>query len=139
YTCLSYVWGSKENMKCITLNGKPFQVTKNLWNFLSMASALKENDAVRMAESFWVDALSINQSALKEKNHLVQQMGQIYSEARQFISWFGDDPDIASLIRFARRYYSLGVLLEPGEIWQYLNSIRWFRDDRYWTRAWITQ
>jgi hypothetical protein len=34
YTALSYVWGSSTNTKNITLDGRPFPVRHNLWNFL---------------------------------------------------------------------------------------------------------
>ena len=38
YTCLSYVWGSLDETRWIDLNSKPFEVRKNLWDFLNVSS-----------------------------------------------------------------------------------------------------
>jgi hypothetical protein len=142
-TTFRYVWGAENNMKSINLNGKAFPVTKTLWGFLIVASALR-TDRMDRAEglnttthSLWIDALCINQADTKEKNHQVQQMGQIYLKAKLVIAWFGDDPRIARVLKFARETHCSGAV--PSILAEYLENILCFRNDRYWTRAWITQ
>ncbi|KAJ9604268.1 hypothetical protein H2200_011102 [Cladophialophora chaetospira] len=40
-------------------------------------------------EPFWIDAICIDQQSIRERNHQVQQMGQIYSGASEVIVWLG--------------------------------------------------
>jgi hypothetical protein len=73
YTCLSYVWGSKEDLEWIDMNGRSFQVTRNLYQFLLVISTLKVTLAKatttpesyllelnNMTKHLWIDALCIN-------------------------------------------------------------------------------
>lgn len=75
YTALSYVWGNESVTKTILLDGKPFAVRENLWNFLAQYRAKKEEGFL------WVDALCIDQASIKERNHQVALMGrdELYS------------------------------------------------------------
>ena len=86
YRCLSYTWGPPENTHEIEVNGKPYMVRRNLWNFLNVAR--KKYPWCL----FWIDALSIDQDNVGERNHQVRQTGKIYSEATEVIAWLGDDP-----------------------------------------------
>ncbi|KAF2847954.1 HET-domain-containing protein, partial [Plenodomus tracheiphilus IPT5] len=82
YTCLSYVWGPQEPTRFVTVNGALCEVRENLWQFLHAASS-------RAVRAVWIDALCIDQSHVLERNHQVQQMGAIYSNAQQVITWIG--------------------------------------------------
>jgi hypothetical protein len=154
YTCLSYVWGSREDSEWITVNGRPFQVTQNLYQFLLVISTLKAGqantpttresrlvDIDNMTKYLWIDALCINQLEVRERNHQVQRMGHIYSLALQVISWLGNDPDIASFFKSAQGVssmrpstFSLPVILTDHAI-----GIIRVSGHSYWTRAWVTQ
>jgi hypothetical protein len=70
---------------------------KALW---SMVGGDREHDD--LLRTLWIDAVCIDQSNNLERNHQVQQMGQIYSRAHNVVAWIGDDPDIARLFRFAQ-------------------------------------
>jgi hypothetical protein len=54
YRCLSYLWGSREHTCWISMNNRPFQVRKDLWDFL---------DAIvfdwTCMRDMWIDALCI--------------------------------------------------------------------------------
>jgi hypothetical protein len=70
YACLSYVWGPLDEVRSIKVNGKPFEILRNLWNVLSVLSPLKacglaslihrevpNLDLVRCTRRQWVDVL----------------------------------------------------------------------------------
>ncbi|PMD27086.1 hypothetical protein NA56DRAFT_684547 [Hyaloscypha hepaticicola] len=82
YEALSYTWGSSGTDIHIELDGQDFSIRPNL------AYALA---ALRRSESrvLWVDAFCINQNNIHERNHQVEQMGEIYRQARQVLAWLG--------------------------------------------------
>ncbi|KAF1843711.1 HET-domain-containing protein [Cucurbitaria berberidis CBS 394.84] len=97
YTCLSYVWGSASHTNNILIDGKLFQVRRNLFEFLEMISAkqvITKQETTRLhsdksptfdlshaSRSLWIDAMCIDQENVVEKHHQVKQMGEIYSNA----------------------------------------------------------
>jgi hypothetical protein len=154
YTCLSYVWGSEEDLEWIDMNGRSFQVTRNLYQFLLVISTLKATLAKasttpeshlleldKMTKYLWIDALCINQTAVRERNHQVQQMGHIYSRAKMVISWLGNDPEIASFFKLAREinFWSTLSNFHPPIMADYIEQIVLISSHIYWTRAWVTQ
>jgi hypothetical protein len=118
YICLSYIWGAEEHGRLIILNNRAFRVRSNLHDFLRRGRH-KER---LLREWLWIDALSIDQSNVKERNHQVQQMGNIYSRAKEVLSWLGND---------CTRDISFDTVTDPES-----DS---FRHHEYWNRAWITQ
>ncbi|KAF2846396.1 hypothetical protein T440DRAFT_376195, partial [Plenodomus tracheiphilus IPT5] len=147
YTCLSYVWGSKDDEEFILINGHEFRVRRNLWDFMNIARS-KHADRPR---NLWIDALSINQHSVAERNHQVAQMGLVYSHAAEVISWLGLDQRVRRAIAMIlppSPYYT-GFCKEAGfEIWDQYNpkSTGQLKSDwlavvraNYWKRAWITQ
>ena len=83
YSALSYTWGPSELYRMIDINHKEFAVRENLWHFLN-AARLRG-----LKCSLWIDAVSIDQDDVTERNHQVQYMGHIYSQACQVIIWLG--------------------------------------------------
>ncbi len=86
YTCLSYQWGAEEplaDMKMIELNGSKFRARSNLHHFL-----LKARDCDMLGPS-WIDAMSINQEDVAERNNQVKMMGLIYHSATSVLLWLG--------------------------------------------------
>lgn len=67
----------------IDIDHKEFAVRENLWHFLN-AARLRG-----LKCSLWIDAVSIDQDDVTERNHQVQYMGNIYSQACQVIIWLG--------------------------------------------------
>ncbi|KAF2026572.1 hypothetical protein EK21DRAFT_23103, partial [Setomelanomma holmii] len=87
---LSYVWGPSGDNRPIKLNSKSFMVRKNLWDFLYAASI--ESHRVFTTgcfRSIWIDALCIDHDSVLERNHQVQQMGPICSNAANVVAWLG--------------------------------------------------
>jgi hypothetical protein len=84
FSALSYRWGDGTKPQKITLDDKPVDVGQNLFDFLLHA---RESGWTR---HIWIDALSINQDDLSEKNEQVAKMGEIYSLASSVLVWLGE-------------------------------------------------
>ena len=95
YACLSYVWGHPGVSRTILLNDTIFAVRRNLFEFLETARQ-------RFHRPLWIDAISINQFDIHEKNEQVMQMGEIYRNASVVIAWLGDFPQLDPIIYFDR-------------------------------------
>lgn len=94
YIALSYAWGQNVRDKIINLNGTRFPVGNNLWWFLHHMRL--RNQYI----NFWIDAICIDQSNVMERNHQVQTIRKIYSNAQSVSVWLGkadtcSDSDIA--------------------------------------------
>lgn len=87
HACLSYICGNPDGVKkTIFVNDLRYEVLPNLWAFLSIARELKITDWL------WIDAISIHQTNLQERNQQVRQMSNIYRQARYVIVWPGQWP-----------------------------------------------
>ncbi|KAF2818911.1 hypothetical protein CC86DRAFT_152298 [Ophiobolus disseminans] len=118
YMCLSYAWGDPKHQRKIRVNGRLFNVRKNLWNFLDIARETLYDTHL------WIDALSIDQENTLERNHQVQQMGRIYSEAETVLTWLGNDAATEHVLRsvnLARTqstlYYEYPAWISPMQRW----------------------
>ncbi|KAH7079908.1 heterokaryon incompatibility protein-domain-containing protein [Paraphoma chrysanthemicola] len=65
------------------LNDVSIAITANL------DCALRHLRFTMVPRILWVDAISINQASTQERNHQVQIMGNIYSNAKEVIIWLG--------------------------------------------------
>jgi hypothetical protein len=151
YTCLSYVWGPPTQMRKILINGEPFAVRHNLWDFLDVASrpgprhsnvGLKKNepsgfDFEKATQALWIDALSIDQENLTERNRQVQRMGTIYSTAQRVVAWLGKHNELRDKIQELKRDLAIAKR-KPGRMTR-TQAARTLCDHEYWQRAWITQ
>ena len=140
YICLSYVWGEEGPGHTIILDKQPFRIRSNLYGFLVTARRKR-----RLLENWlWIDALSIDQTNVEERNHQVQQMGQIFSRAKEVLSWLGENSEIAAYLERVEQAYIQGSSVylghsapHPGTI-EYRQLLEFHRSE-YWRRAWITQ
>lgn len=83
YLALSYVWGDPSRTLPIQLDGHAFRVTENL------EAALRHLRLISTPRTFWIDAISINQTNIMERNQQVELMGAIYESAVQVQVWLG--------------------------------------------------
>jgi hypothetical protein len=146
YTCVSYVWGPPDETHVININNQPFRVRRNIAMFLAtvayeLAPADSESDFahwpldVRQAgKTLWIDALCIDQTSKVERNHQVQQMGQIYSSARLVIAWLGLNMGHHQLFRHICRDNIERERLIATDHWHLWEA---FTRDPYWKRAWV--
>lgn len=136
----------------VTCNGKRLGVTQNLYNaMLNLRQTYPER-------RFWIDALSINQGDVDERNKQVRLMSRIYSSAEKVVAWIGEVPATLQMFKAVNGIVYLAEVLQSDGLADvqthspavtpamydhtlifmavasfYILSRRWFR------RAWIVQ
>jgi hypothetical protein len=110
YVALSYSWGPPENTKTIFRKNESVPVGENLYQ------ALQDLRDLHQESLWWIDALSINQTNLEEKESQVRHMDRIYRHA---------DHVVVHLNAHVRD-------TEPCSIPSMLVQ-------EYWSRVWIVQ
>ena len=134
YSCLSYRWGEPLPSWKILINGRPYRVGGNLYDFLDTFRQSRLNQAM---ENIWIDAMCIAQNDILERNHQVTQMGEIFSTAKSVYVWLGRMPSIAPIVSSLKNWqnptYEDLSIVRSGILSRYLPN------NEYWNRAWITQ
>ncbi|KAK5688832.1 hypothetical protein LTS10_000810 [Elasticomyces elasticus] len=98
YNCLSYTWGPhllnmSENALqtlddgTLLCNGRCIPIAHNLST--ALAALAREQLTEGSVTHYWVDAISINQADVTERNSQVGQMHRIFREAYATIAWLG--------------------------------------------------
>jgi hypothetical protein len=132
YEALSYVWGSSDTLRFISIDEHDLPVTVNLYELLLR---LRDSTFERI---MWVDAICINQADLKEKGSQVQLMAKIYSKASRVRIWLGETADESDRaleeIRVAGGKQSMNSLIDETIRQAILALLQrpWFR--RIWVR-----
>ena len=103
YDALSYVWGSQSQADYILVNGTQHRICGNLGAILHYLRLRPEDES----QFLWVDAICINQDDIVERSHQVQQMPQIFRQAKEVVIGFGkeqpnDEKEINHLTRIAQ-------------------------------------
>jgi hypothetical protein len=135
YVCLSYCWGPPEYVR-IHINGAPFWVRKNLFDFLDLVRNMPMT-------FYWIDAICIDMENSIERNHQIKQMGQIYSKAFLVYAWLGKLPSMAPFVQHLRN----GSQSLNGNSAAPRNTMVQARDtvkncvfnNEYWKRAWVSK
>jgi hypothetical protein len=86
YEALSYAWGKQDTTggTYILCCGKRITITPNC------AAALIHLRHEAEPRVLWIDAICINQANVREKNHQVSLMGDIYRNAKCTLMWLGE-------------------------------------------------
>ncbi len=87
YEALSYVWGSSDTPKSISIGKHNLPVTANLYAALSR---LRDYSFERI---IWADFVCINQGDEKEKERQIQLMAKIYGQANRVVVYLGEAVD----------------------------------------------
>jgi hypothetical protein len=89
FTALSYTWENETELRHIDFGGgKTLGIRDNLWQFLHGQGLL-----ITQPETFWIDAICINQANVQERNHQVSLMRDVYTRAD--IGKGADEGDLA--------------------------------------------
>lgn len=155
YNALSYMWGSPDELRELSIDGRTFPVRENLWWALYH---LRVKDKVVV---LWIDALCINQEDIAERNYQVGQMDLVYKAAEEVVIWVGrESPNDSKAVEYiqeifdkkeiptrAREFYhpeAVSSSTDWNSEWVERHSHMWkdiavfcFRE--YWTREWIIQ
>ncbi|KAK7440820.1 hypothetical protein VKT23_016898 [Stygiomarasmius scandens] len=99
YEALSYVWGDVNVRESILCNDQAMEITCSLAYALQKLRPFKgeevDNQLTTVSNSssrmVWADAICINQDDILERNHQVQLMQDIYSNAARVMVWLGLD------------------------------------------------
>jgi hypothetical protein len=86
YFALSYAWGTEEDQMPISVGNRSFKVTKNLHLVLSCLSPWLRNQTTH---SIWIDAICIDQGNDAEQFEQIQNMCNVYRQAKQVIAFPG--------------------------------------------------
>lgn len=137
FEAVSYCWESDVRDQEVLVDNVPVQVPQNLAAALRQLRHLPES---RSGMAFWIDGLCINQEDLAEKNHQVNLMKQIYSEALSTIVWLGSADEqsnkAASAINSHHRTPEGSEEELTLEEWDAVLGL-WSRN--YFQRMWIIQ
>jgi len=125
YTALSYVWGDPQEQKIILVDGRALGITVNL------DTALRHLRDPTRKRLIWADAICINQSNSREKNHQVVQMAKIYQDALHTIIFLGESTPESNLIMDTLRDATYEIL--SGES---IGDLPW---DSLFNRPWFTR
>jgi hypothetical protein len=130
----------------IFVDGVPFAVRENLYLALQTI-----RHKIRTAQQsdwklFWVDALCINQADVLERNHQVNLMSRIYSQARLVLVWLGPEADDSHLaLSYVKNITTDNVDTERDyftaqlSIQRIYDAVLAFYHRPYWSRLWIQQ
>ncbi|KAI1450265.1 hypothetical protein F5Y02DRAFT_108176 [Annulohypoxylon stygium] len=87
FYALSYVWGDATQREIIMLEGRPFSITRNLYEAIHQFRQ-RPYDIGYPEDYFWIDAICINQDDLDERACQVPRMMDIY-HAGSVVIWLG--------------------------------------------------
>jgi hypothetical protein len=141
YEALSYRWGNLKMQRSISIQGKDFEITQNLY------TALRHLRYAKQKRTLWIDAICIDQMNVREKNQQVQLMRDIYKKARRTLIWLGRGTEkirqgfaiIPTLIRASKEKWSMAECLLDWELVANLPRLWAILENPYFARVWIVQ
>ncbi|KAJ4019471.1 hypothetical protein NW766_003198 [Fusarium irregulare] len=93
YEALSYTWGTEIASSLVKVEaigdrtGSSYQGSLRIGKNLD--EALRYLRYLHSPRAMWIDALSIDQSDIEERNHEVKRMGDIFRLATRVVAWIG--------------------------------------------------
>ncbi|PMD37540.1 HET-domain-containing protein [Hyaloscypha variabilis F] len=141
YEALSYRWGNVKTQRSISMQGKDFEITQNLY------TALRHLRCAKQKRTLWIDAICIDQMNVREKNHQVQLMRDIYKKARRTLIWLGRGTEkirqgfaiIPKLIHASKEKWSMTECMLDWELISNLPRLWAILENPYFARVWIVQ
>ncbi|KAK5095028.1 hypothetical protein LTR70_007158 [Exophiala xenobiotica] len=147
YRALSYMWGPPDpsTEKLLRVNATNLSLRANLASALIAVRKHRRKGMIRNDYYVWIDLICIQQDCVEEKNHQVQQMGNIYIKAKVVWIWLGEatqlkpkyftSNDAEASFREVRHDGYDGMPLWHME----LRMLFWSLINQHWTRTWILQ
>ena len=142
YDAISYVWGDPKNKVTIACDGRPFEITFNLY------WALVRIRSVSHTRILWADAICINQSDLPERSNQVMFMGSLYSNASKVDICMGEGRDgndfhVQTVLNDAITFGPSSLPLLPDNH-PIRNDWRWYAlgilmESPWFSRTWVVQ
>lgn len=142
YASLSYSWGERIGSQQILIDSEHIFVTPNLKHALRTLRPKPGEDDLLL----WVDAVSINQEDIPERNAQTANMRAIYQHAASVIVFLGlENNDSRGAMQLAR---DLNACISRQQIRDLVNNQRSKGDlkamvtlfrRQYWWRVWVIQ
>lgn len=92
FEAVSYTWGPSDESETLLLDNHVVQIRRNLHD------CLLELRNIYQIRRLWIDALSISQSDIAEKNQQVRMIGRIFSRAQRVVAWLGNHQDDSDIV-----------------------------------------
>jgi hypothetical protein len=135
FEALSYEWGDPRKTHSISVQGKRFSVTANLWNALHNVRHQTETRAL------WVDAICIDQTNLDEKSTQVPLMSLIYRRANNVLISLGKHTPPRWVEKSDSLTWTSGWIKQTAD--DYWETTAWWLEqlmiEEYWKRCWVVQ
>ncbi|KAK3368579.1 heterokaryon incompatibility protein-domain-containing protein [Podospora didyma] len=96
FAAISYRWSTSAGDKMIQLNNVSFSVRGNVWELLLQLRDYRLRSK-RQPHFFWIDSICINQDDVRERNHQVKLMRNVYSSAEAVLVSLGTAADNSDL------------------------------------------
>jgi Heterokaryon incompatibility protein (HET) len=120
WEALSWVWGAYGDFRTIIVNGRTFQVTRNL--FIALSHLRQE----RSDRLLWIDGICINQTDIAERSSQISQMAFLFHRASKVIAWLGEGNASSQIVmRLARNLHDFesGNLISCDENIMYILAL----------------
>lgn len=128
YEAVSYTWGNQESPKQIFTQSGSLSVTPSCHAALSDLRYSEED------RYLWIDAVCINQSDNREKNHQIPLMKRIYAEADRVLIHMRNVFQLD-----ARPFFTALKLLQPLDLPDGQIITSQFLSEPWFSRAWVLQ
>jgi hypothetical protein len=143
FYAVSYTWGDPPATESLYINGTVLKIRKNLFHFFEVLTTkhMKKNERYKGDNIWlWADQVCVNQLFSEERNHQVQMMGSIFSQAVEVLVWLGDDKSgETALQKIKMMGEDDAEILMPNEAYGNSIGLRDFSNNPYWERLWIVQ
>jgi hypothetical protein len=83
---LSYTWESQSPTETLICGNRQLFITPNCFSALS---SIAQDDSLR-EHLYWVDSICIDQTSIRERNHQVALMAEIYRLSSRVVIWLGE-------------------------------------------------
>lgn len=109
------------------IDGKYLTIRYNLWWFLTI---MQTDETFCVNNYLWIDAISIDQTNIKERNHQVAQMAEVYHSADEVLVWIRPRDPTEALFGF-------NTSVAPNAFQK--QHFPHIGEASYWSRLWIIQ
>jgi hypothetical protein len=128
FVAISYVWGDANDLVTITINYRPFLMTRNGVRALRR---VRRHDPEGV---FWMDAACVNQTDTQERGAQVQNMGRIYSYAALVAAFLGPGKHLRRIMSS-----STASTATNSEVRKQYHDLFSLAGLAYFSRMWIVQ
>ncbi|KAH6692871.1 heterokaryon incompatibility protein-domain-containing protein [Leptodontidium sp. MPI-SDFR-AT-0119] len=139
YEAISYTWGTSNEEREVSINGRPFVTSTSTYD------ALYGRSSMFRLRVLWIDYICIDQTNNLEKGSQVNMMTEIYESATRVVVWLGKTLSARLAIGLLNEMATLPSTVDSYRRYEHLtSSVQWiamvdFFNLLWFTRVWIVQ